>query len=141
MKRDKFGYQFGKYENSRLLHSRFEIIIAWMERDRLIEWMCETRQGGIKRSMHKLYRARFWCTRDDRLVSLFFATRFDPIDRYSHFLPCAASRTHELRLSQWDTCVAARFLTPNNWIPTSGRGSVCYTRWNSSDIERVAINR
>lgn len=53
----------------------------------------ETRQGGIKRSMHKLYRARFWCTRDDRLVSLFFATRFDPIDRYSHFLPCAASRT------------------------------------------------
>lgn len=127
-----------------LLHSRFEIIIAFISVDgtwQINRMNGETRQGGIKRSMHKLYRARFWCTRDDRLVSLFFATRFDPIDRYSHFLPCAASRTHELRLSQWDTCVAARFLTPNNWIPTSGRGSVCYTRWNSSDIERVAINR
>lgn len=80
-----------------LLHSRFEIIIAFISVDgtwQINRMNGETRQGGIKRSMHKLYRARFWCTRDDRLVSLFFATRFDPIDRYSHFLPCAASPTN-----------------------------------------------
>lgn len=131
MKRDKFG----KYENSCCIRSsRYEIIIAFISLDgtwQVNRWMIEQDKVVLKEACIN-YRARFWCTRDDRLV--------DTLG--THFLPCAASRTFVPRIIPTPLGVW-HFLTPNNWIPTSGRRKLV-TRWNSSDIERDgerAINR
>lgn len=87
MKRDKFG----KYENSRCIRSsRYEIIIAFISLDgtwQVNRWMIEQDKVVLKEACIN-YRARFWCTRDDRLV--------DTLG--THFLPCAASRTFVPRI-------------------------------------------
>lgn len=108
-----------------LLHSRFEIIIAWMERDRLIEWMVKQDKVVLKEACINYIGHGFDAR--ETIASYPCSSLHDSIQSIDthifSLVPRVAHSSHELRLSQWDTCVAARFLTPNNWIPTSGRGA------------------